>query len=39
MGRASYIITGFGVGLLFFPAMSMTFTALEIIHAAMTGGW
>lgn len=39
MTRASYIITGFGVGLMFFPAMSLTFTAMEIIHAAMTGGW
>ena len=39
MTRAAYILAGIGVGLLFFPAMSMTFTAMEIIHAAMTGGW
>ena len=37
MTRAAYIISGIGVGLLFFPAMSMTFTALEIIHAALNG--
>ena len=37
MEHKAYIIAGFGVGLLFFPAMSMTFTALEIIHAALSG--
>lgn len=39
MNPAFRIITGMGAGMLFFPAMSMTFTAMEIIHAALTGGW
>ena len=39
MTRAPYIIAGICLGLLFFPAMNLTFTALAIVHAAMMGGW
>ena len=39
MTRAAYILAGIGAGLLFFPAMNLTFTALAIVRAALTGDW
>lgn len=39
MERAAYAIAGIGLGFLFFPAMNVTFTAMAVLRAAITGGW
>lgn len=39
MNHFLHIAAGIAAGLLFFPAMDMLMTALEVIHAAAMGGW